>query len=496
MAGPAKNKLRMKQYSKREFLKIMGLGLVFLPFIGCFDQEEGPGKIKAKPSGEIGEEGQELAVTEADLLLLSRNDAAYARFNAGFNKRIHHLPKYIAVCKTEKGIQHAVAQARSEHLKIAVKSGGHSFEGFSSNDGGMVINLSLLKKITWLEDDKVVVAPGCLLQEIQDAFFAKGRLLPAGSCGSVGIAGLTLGGGYGFFSREYGLTCDSLLDVVVIDGKGDRHSSEREPDLLWACRGGGNGNFGVVTSFTFRHYEMPVSFSSYVLKFRNLDSQKFAVLLDTWFEVSGTLPFHSFSAFVLNGKTLTVLITSFKEEADFESRFSSLRGLADYYAPSRNRDLPQSMKRYYGRKGPLYFKNASAGLFTGKNEFRDIKTDLFEKVRSRNGIVFQINTLGGHIGDKHLEAGSSYPHRRFPYLGELQSYWEHSAEEEKSVAVFEDIQQLLKGAGIRAHYRNYPDVDFEDWENAYYGSSYSRLQAIKRKYDPEDLFHHPQSVRI
>lgn len=489
----------MKQYSKREFLKIMGLSLVFLPFIGCFDPGTEEKRIhdpeKGVSPGTGDRDEKESAVTESDVLLLSRNEAAYAQFNSGFNKRIRHFPKYIAVCKTEKGVRFAIQKARSEHLKIAVKSGGHSFEGFSSNDGGMVINLSLMKKITWADQDTVWVEPGCLLQEIQDAFFEKKRLLPAGSCGTVGIAGLTLGGGYGFFSREYGLTCDSLLDVRLIGGNGELRQPGSDPDLLWACRGGGNGNFGVVTSFKFRHYEMPSSFSSYVLKFRNLDRVRFSELLDSWFAMTEQLPFTAFAAFVLNGRTLTVLITSFKEEHGFEDHFASLKALADQYTPSVNKELPQSMRRYYGRKGPIYFKNASAGLYTGKADFRDIKDALFEQVQSRKGIVFQINTLGGRIADKALEQGSSYPHRQFSYLGELQSYWDNAADEEQSVAVFETIQQLLKSAGIQAHYRNYPDIRFENWEQAYYGKNYARLQDIKRKYDPDDLFHYPQSIR-
>src|SRR6218665_3672547 len=142
-------------YTKREFLKILGLGIAFMPFISCFDssgpeEKKDPDK-KAARGDEPEKQGTEWNVTEEDVLLLTRKDADYASFNEAFNKRIRHLPRYIAVCKTQQGVRYAIHKAQEEGLKVAVKSGGHSFEGFSSNDGGMVINLSQMKKITWLE---------------------------------------------------------------------------------------------------------------------------------------------------------------------------------------------------------------------------------------------------------------------------------------------------------------------------------------------------------
>lgn len=484
--------------TKREFLKVLGLGLAFMPFVSCFDSDD---KIEEQGATDTLQPGQEtptaeLKVTEADLVLLTRNDTAYAGFNEAFNKRIHHLPKYIAVCKTEKGIQFAVKKAKAEGLKVAVKSGGHSFEGFSSNDGGMVINLSQMKKITWLENDEVEVQPGCLLQDIQAAFFPRKKLLPSGSCGTVGIGGLTLGGGYGFFSRKFGLTCDSLLQLKMVDGEGNIADTAHDKELLWACKGGGNGNFGVITGFRFKVHEMPPAFDSYVLKFRNLDTERFASALNAWFDVSETLPQEAFAAFVLNGKTLTVLITTYKSYPDFGQKIATITSLADSTTPTLNADLPKAMKRYYGRKGPIFFKNASAGLYRGKEDVLKIKDELFNKVISNTGIVFQINTLGGNIANAGFEEASCYPHRNLPYLGELQAYWENENQENKLVQAFEEIQTLFRNSGTTAHYRNYPDINFKDWEESYYGKNYSRLQEVKRKYDKDDLFHYPQSVRV
>ncbi len=489
-----------KTYTKREFLRILGLGLVFMPLVGCFDSKSSDAKESKQPgdadTGKAGDGPEELKITDEDMILLSRNDAAYERYNTAFNKRIQHLPKYIAVCKTEKGVQYAVRKAAKENLKVAVKSGGHSFEGFSSNDGGMVINLSQMKKIKWLDNNEVIVEPGCILQEIQDAFFPKKKLLPAGSCGTVGIGGLTLGGGYGFFSRKYGLTCDSLLQLRMVDGEGNVVRSEEDANLLWACKGGGNGNFGVVTSFRFKVHDMPPLFDSYVLKFRNMTTERFESTLSAWFDVSEQLPLEAFGAYVLNGTTLTVLITTYKKYPDFTEKIAPITALADSTKPTLNAPLPQAMRRYYGRKGPIYFKNASAGLYKDKDDVLQVKEALFKLVANHKGIVFQVNTLGGNINEREFEKQSCYPHRSLPYLGELQAYWDNASQEKALVAAFEEIQTLFRNAGIKAHYRNYPDINFQDWETQYYGENYVKLQTVKRKYDKDDLFHYPQSIRV
>lgn len=489
-----------RTYSKREFLRLMGLGIAFMPFISCFDdgpstdKPKTPAKAPKQKAGAVAPE--QIAVTEEDVLLLSRNDAAYAAFNTVFNKRIQHLPKYIAVCKTEKGVQFAIQKAAAEHLKVAVKSGGHSFEGFSSNDGGMVINLSLMKKISRVGEDEVEIQPGCLLQDIQAYLFPMKKLLPSGSCGTVGIAGLALGGGYGFFSRKFGLTCDSLLQLRLVDAAGTIHDTKDEEQLLWACKGGGNGNFGVVTFFRFRVYDMPPTFDSYVLRFRNMTAERFGSTLSAWFDVSKTLPQEAFGAYVLNGKTLTVLITTYKTYTGFADTIAPIADLADSKSVTLDANLPQAMKRYYGRKGPIFFKNASCGLYKDKEDILKLKDELFTQVAGTAGIVFQVNTLGGKIHDADLASASCYPHRHLPFLGELQAYWERENQQTKLITTFETIQTLFRDSGIKAHYRNYPDINFKDWETMYYGDNYARLQDIKRQYDPEDLFHYPQSIRL
>src|SRR5690606_6911614 len=111
-------------------------------------------------------------------------------------------------------------------------------------------------------------------------------------------------------------------------------------------------------------------------------------------------------------------------------------------------------------------------------------------------MIYQINTLGGMINHPELERYSAYPHRNLDYLSELQSYWNKPEQEESLLKAFEEIQQIFRSEGISAQYRNYPDINFPNWENAYYGKNYEKLQYIKNKLDPDDLFHFEQSVRL
>src|SRR5205085_7575770 len=130
----------------------------------------------------------------------------------------------------------------------------------------------------------------------------------------VGIGGLVLGGGYGLFSRKYGLTCDSWVEVIMVDGKGLIRNSKDDEELLWACKGGGNGNFGIITQLVFKVYESPLNLQSHRFKSGQLSANKANTLLENWFRISANLPLSCFSAYVLNGKTLNILLTNFESD--------------------------------------------------------------------------------------------------------------------------------------------------------------------------------------
>ncbi|MCY0989542.1 FAD-binding oxidoreductase [Nannocystis sp. ILAH1] len=182
-------------------------------------------------------------------------DPDYAAARRDYNLRIDVRPSAIVFAQQPLDVQSAVAWARANGVPPAMRSGRHSYEGFSLVENGIVIDVSSLDSVEY--DDATGLAKigaGAQLLPIYEALAHRNVTIPGGSCPTVGIAGLTLGGGFGLLGRSRGLTCDSLVEVEMVDAKGGivLASETRNSELFWALRGGGGGNFGVVTSFTFR----------------------------------------------------------------------------------------------------------------------------------------------------------------------------------------------------------------------------------------------------
>ena len=298
------------------------------------------------------------------------------------------------------------------------------------------------------------------------------------------------------FARKWGLTCDHLLSVRMVDGNGRVRDSRDEPDLLWACQGGGNGNFGVVTEMTFKTRPAPTAFSAWKFRAYKLDEKRATALLDTWFDTTRELPHDCFSAWVMNGTQVTVLVTTIgsrdaKKLISCKLRLAALTSRNTSGGPTT---LSKALPWYYANAGPILFKNCSAGYYRGMDDLRAALPAVFEQVFRTPGVIFQVNTLGGAIAE---QSAGVYPHRAFPYLGEQQAYWEHPAQAERCVAAAAKIRESIAEAGISRHFANYPYIAFKNWSTSYYGEeNYRRLQEVKRVYDPENRIRHPQSVRL
>jgi FAD binding domain/Berberine and berberine like len=190
--------------------------------------------------------------------LIMPGDPEYDQARAVYNAMIDKRPAAIARCRDVADVITCVRFAREHGAEIAVRGGGHSVAGFGVWDDALVIDLSLLRSTTVSPQNHTVRADaGCTLADVDHATAAFGMAVPFGILGSTGVAGLTLGGGVGYLSRRFGLTVDNLIaaDVVLADGTFVTASESSRTDLFWALRGGG-GNFGVVTSFTFRCHDI------------------------------------------------------------------------------------------------------------------------------------------------------------------------------------------------------------------------------------------------
>src|SRR5919109_1050659 len=191
--------------------------------------------------------------------VIGPGDADYDAARALYNGMIDKRPRLIARCVDVADVIAAVNFGRDSGLLIAVRGGGHNGPGLGSCDGGLVIDLSLMKGVRVDPVARTVrVGPGCTQGDVDHAAHAFGLAVPAGIVSTTGIGGLTLGGGHGYLARKYGLTIDNLIeaDVVLADGSFVTANASQHEDLFWALRGGG-GNFGVVTSFVYRLSPIP-----------------------------------------------------------------------------------------------------------------------------------------------------------------------------------------------------------------------------------------------
>lgn len=492
-----------KKYKRRDFIRTGSLAAAGL-LLGACGNDPVENKNDASTSSATEKPVDTLATSDPvpdnfDCDIMEKDgNKRYEDFRLGFNKRFDKYPNAIALPKNTAEVAEAVRYARYHNYPIAIRSGGHSMEGFSSNDGGLMINMSDMNSVDFLDDGKIKVGPGCTLSNLYDKILPKGLILPAGSCGSVALGGLTTGGGYGLFSRQFGLTCDHLIEATMVDGNGNIISSKDDAELLWALRGGGSGNFGVVTEMVFRTQQAPANMISHHFKARKLDPDRATELLEKWMFHTKDLPYTCFSAYVLNGGTLNILLTNFAEEDNegVESFITALKTEVDEYKVGERAPLAKKLKNYYGSKVPLKFRNSSAGFYRDFDHISACIPKVLKNIIDNQGMIFQVNTLGGKVKDQLFTNDSCFPHREYDFISEIQAYWNEDYKEMGLSIVTHDCLELLKANNINAQYFNYCSLEFKDWQTAYYGKNYEQLREIKRRYDKDNFIRHPQSIEV
>ncbi|MER5863200.1 FAD-binding oxidoreductase [Kitasatospora sp. NPDC002040] len=440
--------------------------------------------------------------------LLLAGDPGYGVERLGYNElNDGQFPTAVARCTSPADVQACLEVARGHGVPIAARSGGHSYLGYSVPEGGLVLDLRELAQVRVGPDGAVEVGAGARLIEVYAALARAGRLLPAGSCPSVGVGGLTLGGGIGVLTRKYGLTCDRLLSaqVVTADSRVLTAAPDSEPDLYWALRGGGGGNFGVVTRFTFSTEPAP-DLTVFSLRF---PAGAAPAVIGAWQEWIADAPFELWSNCVVSGGTpptarvggcyvgppnaLDQMLDRLVAAAGTgpTSRSVQPKSYLDamkYMAGCANDTVAQCHPVSEGGRLPRSSFVAASRVLGSALDGGGV-ADL---MAGHSGIDLLLDSLGGEVARLAPDA-TAFPHRCA--LASAQVYASTTpAGRAGATAAVNAIRDGLAALGATGAYVNYIDATLPDWGTAYYGDNLARLQGVSRQYDPDQVFAFPQSV--
>jgi FAD/FMN-containing dehydrogenase len=436
--------------------------------------------------------------------VIGPTDAEYEKarlvFYAKFDDR---RPALIVRPANSSDVARVASLARESGLELAVRSGGHSSAGHGVSDGGIVLDLSLMKeadidpagRTAWVET-------GLTAGEATDAFAAHGLALGFGDTGSVGIGGLTLGGGVGYLVRKRGLTIDDLLaaDVVTADGELVRADETQNPDLFWAIRGGG-GNFGVATRFHFRlHPVETVTGGMLVLPATPDVLASFVDAADAAPEELSaianvmTAPPMPFLPEELVGEVvlLAMMVHSGSLE-DGERAFAPFRALAtpiaDMVKPMPYREMFQA------EEGEFRPHAVGRTLFLDTFE-RDVADDALDHIRASSAqlAAVQLRVLGGAMA-RVPEDATAFAHRRRRIMVALGALYGNPEEASIHKAWADEGMALLRQSDSAAYVNFLGEEGDARVRDAYPGATWDRLAQIKRRYDPTNLFRMNQNVQ-
>ncbi|MBK8902965.1 MAG: FAD-binding oxidoreductase [Anaerolineaceae bacterium] len=440
--------------------------------------------------------------------LIQPGDGHYEQARQLYNGMIDKRPGVIARCADTADVQAAVNFARENRLLLAVRGGGHNGAGLGSCDGGLVIDLALLKDVQVNETRREVrAAGGCTWSDVDQATYPYGLAVPTGFISTTGVGGLTLGGGLGYLTRHYGLTIDNLLgvDIVLADGRLVTANAQENADLFWAVRGGG-GNFGVVTSFLFRGNPVgehvyggpifwPLEHAAKVMRFWRDLILTGPEELNGWFGFHTVPPVEMFPAehHLQKMAVITWCYTGALEKA--EEAFKPIRQIApaamDFAGPI---PLPALQSMFDGLYPPglQWYWNA------------DFFTDLSDDVVDRH--VQFAGQLPSVHSTMHLYPINGAAHR----VGQNDTAWSYRsanfaqvivgvdpdpANNPRTIAWSKEYWRTMHPYSAGGAYVNMMMDEGQDRVKAAYRENYPRLAQIKAKYDPQNLFRVNQNIK-
>jgi FAD/FMN-containing dehydrogenase len=460
-------------------------------------------------STRISESAIRLLGDELDGDLIRPGDERYDQARAVWNGMIDRYPALIARCRGVADVVASVNFVRDENIAVSVRGGGHNVAGTAVCDGGLVIDLSQMTSVEVNPLNNTIRAQaGALLGDLDRETQNHGLAVPAGTVSETGIAGLTLGGGMGWLSRKYGLTCDNLIgvDMVMADGTLLHVDDETNTRLMWGLRGGG-GNFGIVTSFEYQTVEVgPTVLAGFVLhpmerakEFLEFYGEFVARAPDelTTIAVVRMMPPVPSVPKELHG--VPVAGTGVCYVGDIEDGRRLLQPLRDFGDPLSDTVGPVSFVEHQavldeGVPSGHHYYEKSEYLPPLTPDLIDTLVEHGKRVTSPYSFVglFQ---LGGAVG-RVDEQDTAYTHRDAAFSLVISAAWQHPGETDDNVEWVRRFWSAVKPHATGGAYVNFMSQDEgQDRVIAAYGSDkYRRLVSLKNEYDPTNMFRFNQNI--
>jgi FAD/FMN-containing dehydrogenase len=404
-------------------------------------------------------------------------------------------PRLVIRCGSVADVALGLGYARDAGIPIVPRGGGHCFAGRSSTDG-IVLDLAGIDTISVADDGLATIGAGACLAQVYAALHVHGRTIPAGCGASVGIAGLTLGGGIGLLGRKYGLTCDRLVGarVVLADGRIVDCDADREPELFWALRGAGGGQFGVVTSLIFDTVPEPMT-TRFELRWSRASVEEMVATWQRWAPGTPDEVTANLTVIAEPGEPPQAILfgASLREEAptrELLQEFCNVAGASpevDVRGGLAYHHLKNSFEDLDPREEPVSGLRIRSEFFTRPMRLSTIDALLSMLINGeatgRRQLTF--TALGGAY-NRVPDTATAFVHRRELFI------LEHIAE--AASAWVDRSWEVAHVDGSGGVYPNFPDPQLDDWATAYHAGNYPRLAAAKRAYDPDRLFEFPQSI--
>jgi FAD/FMN-containing dehydrogenase len=440
--------------------------------------------------------------------VVTPGSAGYDEARTIWNAMIDRRPAVVVRCASAADVVEAVRFARDHRLLLSVRGGGHNIAGNAVCDRGILVDLSPMKSVRVDPATRTaVVEGGVTLRELDHDTQAFGLATPVGVNSTTGVAGLTLGGGFGWLSRQLGLTIDNLVaaDVVTADGTLRRVSETSEPDLFWAIRGGG-GNFGVVTAFEFRLHDVgttllsglvvhPIADAPIVLRHYRDFLTTASDRVTCWFVLRKAPPL-PFLAPEWHGKEILALAMVYVGDvAEGERVLRPLRAfgnpLADVVAPHPFTAWQQILDPLLTPGMRNYWKS---------HDFTELSDGLIEVLLSHAMRIPDPQTeiafaqVGGAISRVPREA-TAYTHRDAQFVLNVHGRWATPDRDDACIAWARSLFDAAAPYATGGVYVNFLTGDEGERVRAAYGSNYDRLLELKARYDPMNLFRVNQNIR-